>query len=197
MSEHLNLEKTALVLIDLQKGIVNRPQLEPYSKEEILAKNDRLLEKFKDTAGLIVFVHVKNYGPETLTPLTPLTDANTSASGPLPEDYSQFVFSLAYDEEVKNKIHVKKHNWGAFYGTDLDVQLRRRGIVNIILTGVATTIGCDTTAREAYQHGYNVIAVEDAMTDFNGALHTGIVNGIFTRLGRVRSTEQVLKMLQD
>ncbi|WP_285014144.1 isochorismatase family protein [Lactococcus garvieae] len=194
MSEHLNLEKTALVLIDLQKGIVNRPQLEPYSKEEILAKNDRLLEKFKGTAGLIVFVHVKNYGPETLTPLT---DANTSASGPLPEDYSQFVFSLAYDEEVKNKIHVKKHNWGAFYGTDLDVQLRRRGIENIILTGVATTIGCDTTAREAYQHGYNVIAVEDAMTDFNGALHTGIVNGIFTRLGRVRSTEQVLKMLQD
>lgn len=77
------------------------------------------------------------------------------------------------------------------------MQLRRRGIENIILTGVATTIGCDTTAREAYQHGYNVIAVEDAMTDFNGALHRGIVNGIFTRLGRVRSTEQVLKMIQD
>ncbi|MDT2742628.1 isochorismatase family protein [Lactococcus garvieae] len=194
MSEHLKLEKTALVLIDLQKGIVNRPHLQPYSKEEILEKNDRLLEKFKDTAGLIVFVHVKNYGPETLTPLT---DTSTSASGPLPEDYSQFIFPLAYDEKVKNKIHVKKHNWGAFYGTDLDVQLRRRGIENIILTGVATTIGCDTTAREAYQHGYNVIAVEDAMTDFNGALHTGIVNGIFTRLGRVRSTEQVLKLLQD
>ncbi|MDG6143034.1 isochorismatase family protein [Lactococcus formosensis] len=194
MSEQLNLEKTALVLIDLQEGIVNRPHLEPYSKEEILAKNDRLLDKFKNTAGLIVFVHVKNYGPEMLTPLT---DTNISASGPLPENYSQFVSPLAYDEEVKNKIHVKKHNWGAFYGTDLDVQLRRRGIENIILTGVATTIGCDTTAREAYQHGYNVIAVEDAMTDFNGALHRGIVNGIFTRLGRVRLTEQVLKMIQD
>ena len=92
---------------------------------------------------------------------------------------------------------MSKAQLGRFYGTDLDVQLRRRGIENIILTGVATTIGCDTTAREAYQHGYNVIAVEDAMTDFNGALHRGIVNGIFTRLGRVRSTEQVLKMIQD
>ncbi len=193
MSEQLNFEKTALVLIDLQKGIVNRPQLEPYSKGEILAKNERLLDKFKNTAGLIVFVYVKNYGPEMLKPLT---DTNASSSGPIPEDYSQFVSPLAYDEEIKNKIHVKKHNWGAFYGTDLDVQLRRRGIENIILTGVATTIGCDTTAREAYQHGYNVIAVEDAMTDFNAELHAGIVNGIFKRLGRVRSTEQVMKMLQ-
>lgn len=193
MSDSLDLKKTALVMIDLQKGIVNRPHLEPYSRDEILKKNELLLAELKNTDALIVFVHVKNYGPETLKPVT---DAAPVASGTVPEDFSDFVSPLAYDAEIKNKIHVKKHNWGAFYGTDLDVQLRRRGIENVILTGIATTIGCDTTAREAYQHGYNVIAVEDAMTDFNADLHTGIVEGIFKRLGRVRSTEEVLEMIK-
>ncbi|EUN35372.1 hydrolase [Lactococcus cremoris] len=75
--------------------------------------------------------------------------------------------------------------------------MRRRGIEEIVLSGIATTIGCDTTAREAFQHGYQVIAVEDAMTDFNGSLHKGIVDGIFTRLGRVRSTQEVVKMIEE
>lgn len=192
MSDKLVLNKTALIMIDLQKGILNQANLEPYSKEEILDKNNQLLEKLKNTQALIVFVHVKNYGPEVLKPLT---DSGNGVFDLIAEDYSDFVPPVAYDSEVKNKIHIKKHNWGAFYGTDLEVQLRRRGIENIILTGIATTIGCDTTAREAYQHGYNVITVEDAMTDFNAELHFGTVNGIFKRLGRVRSTEQVVKML--
>jgi len=164
----LNLEKTALVIIDLQKGIAGREGFAPYSAQEVLAKNKELVTSLKNTGALIVFVHVKNYGGETLKPKT---DNPAVAQG--------------------------QHNWGAFYGTDLDVQLRRRGIDEILLTGIATTIGCDTTAREAFQHGYQVIAIEDAMTDFNGQLHQGIVEGIFPRLGRVRSTQEVLKMIEE
>ena len=193
MAEKLDLKKTALVMIDLQKGIAMREGLAPYSAQEVLAKNDELTKALSNTEALIVFVHVKNYGGETLHPIT---DAPPMSSGQLPADFSDFISPVAYDENIKNVIHVTKHNWGAFYGTDLDVQLRRRGIENIILTGVATTIGCDTTAREAYQHGYNVIAVEDAMTDFNAELHQGIVNGIFKRLGRVRSTAETLEMIK-
>lgn len=188
----LNLKKTALVIIDLQKGIVGRGGFAPYSGQEVLDKNELLSKALKNTEALIVFVHVQNYGGEMLNPKT---DSQTF-SAELPADYSEFVSSLAYDKTASNVIYIAKHNWGAFYGTDLDVQLRRRGIDEIILTGIATTIGCDTTAREAYQHGYNVIAVEDAMTDFNPQLHKGIVENIFPRLGRVRSTEQVLKMIE-
>ncbi|XOW20072.1 isochorismatase family protein [Lactococcus cremoris] len=189
----LNLNKTALVIIDLQKGIAGREGFAPYSAQDVLAKNKELVTSLKNTEALIVFVHVKNYGEEALKQkrISPsCTWANTSG-------FSDFVMPEAYDKDYDNVIHVAKHNWGAFYGTDLDVQLRRRGIEEIVLSGIATTIGCDTTAREAFQHGYQVIAVEDAMTDFNGSLHKGIVDGIFTRLGRVRSTQEVVKMIEE
>ncbi len=58
--------------------------------------------------------------------------------------------------------------WGAFYGTSLDLELRRRGITQIVLCGVATSIGVETTARNAYERGYNVSLAIDAMTDING-----------------------------
>ena len=192
--DSLDLKKTALVIIDLQKGIVGRGGFAPYSAAEVLEKNEQIVKQLLNTDVLIVYVHVKNYGGEALNPKT---DYAPLIMGELPADFSDFVSPLAYDKSFKNIIHVTKHNWGAFYGTDLDVQLRRRGITEIILTGIATTIGCDTTAREAFQHGYDVIIVEDAMTDFNGELHKGIVDGIFTRLGRVRSTEQVLEMIEN
>lgn len=188
---NLELKKTALVLIDLQKGIAGRTGFTPYSAQAVIEKNTKLVEAFKNTEALIVFVHVKNYGPETLHPHT---DTLNTTPQVLPTDYAEFVMEEAYDQEIHNIIHVAKHNWGAFYGTDLDVQLRRRGIDQIILTGIATTIGCDTTAREAFQHGYQVIAVEDAMTDFDGELHTAIMENIFPRLGRVRTTQQILDM---
>lgn len=192
----LNLEKTALVIIDLQKGIAGREGFAPYSAQEVLAKNQEIVASLKNTDALIVFVHVKNYGGEALKPKT---DSPIVSSGQvkLSEDFSDFILPEAYDKGYNNVIHVAKHNWGAFYGTDLDVQLRRRGIDEIILGGIATTIGCDTTAREAFQRGYQVIAIEDAMTDFNGQLHQGIVEGIFPRLGRVRSTQEVLKMIEE
>lgn len=91
---------------------------------------------------------------QALTEIGPLSQAE------LPDDFNHFILPIAQNKAAKNVIHVKKHNWGAFYGTDLDVQLRRCGIDTILLTGVATSIGCDTTAREAYHAGYQVIAVK-------------------------------------
>lgn len=185
----MNLKETALVIIDLQKGIAGREGFQPYSAAEIIEKNEKLVAKFANTEALIVFVHVKNYGPEAMKPVT---DGTPMVTGTLPDDFSDFVIGTAYDKNVTNVIHVTKHNWGAFHGTDLDVQLRRRGIKNIILTGIATTIGVDTTAREAAQHGYEIVTVSDAMTDFNGELNEAIIKNIFPRLSKVRTTEEIL-----
>lgn len=192
----LDLKKTALVIIDLQKGIAGRTGFAPHSAEEILAKNEQLLAAVEGTEALVVFVHVKNYGGEGLRPITDAAP-RVNRAAELPADFSDFVLDAAYDGKNPNVVHVKKHNWGAFYGTDLDVQLRRRGIDTILLTGIATTIGCDTTAREAFQHGYQVIAVEDAMTDFDGDFHKQTVERIFTRLGRVRSTAETLAAIEE
>jgi nicotinamidase-related amidase len=91
---------------------------------------------------------------------------------------------------------ITKRQWGAFYGTDLDLQLRRRGIDTIVLCGIATGIGVDTTAREAYQHGFNQIFVEDAMTAITKEEHDYVCNYIFPRIGKVRSTEKVISTMK-
>lgn len=90
---------------------------------------------------------------------------------------------------------ITKRQWGAFFGTDLDPQLRRRGIDTIVLCGVSTPHGVDTTAREAYQFGYRVIFVEDAMAARDKEDHNYECNRIFPRIGRVRATKEVIEML--
>lgn len=188
----LNLKKTALVVIDLQEGIVKRPNLAPYSSEEVLENNATLAEALKNTEALIVLVHVQNYGGEILHPLT---DQKTSQLSAISENFSDFSLAIAQDKKAKNVISITKHNWGAFYGTDLDVQLRRRGIDTIILTGVATSMGVDTTAREAFQRGYNLILVEDATSDMDMELHQLAFVKTFPKFAKVRTTKDILSAL--
>ena len=90
---------------------------------------------------------------------------------------------------------ITKRQWGAFYGTDLDLQLRRRGIDTMILCGISTTIGVESTARDAFERGYQQIFVEDAMAAHAAEDHRHTVESVFPRMGRVRSTEQVLAAL--
>ena len=90
---------------------------------------------------------------------------------------------------------ITKRQWGAFYGTDLDLQLRRRGIDTIVLCGISSGIGVDTTAREAYQQGYKQIFVEDAMTANTDEEHNYVCNYIFPKLGSLCSSDEVIKSL--
>lgn len=91
---------------------------------------------------------------------------------------------------------ITKRQWGAFYGTELDLQLRRRDIDTIILCGILTTVGVESTARDAFERGYNQVFVEDAMAAREAADHVHTVGTIFPRIGRVRSTEEVLAALK-
>ena len=97
--------------------------------------------------------------------------------------------------EARSDILITKRQWGAFYGTELDLQLRRRGITQIVLGGISTNIGVESTARAAWEHGYAVVFAEDAMSAQNAEQHRFAVETIFPRLGRVRSTAQVLDAL--
>ena len=92
-------------------------------------------------------------------------------------------------------IEVTKRQWGAFYGTDLEVQLRRRGIDTIILCGISTNIGVESTARNAWELGFNLIIAEDACSAFNNDQHQSSLSYIFPRIARVRSTEEILAAL--
>ena len=92
---------------------------------------------------------------------------------------------------------VTKHQWGAFYGTELDLELRRRGITTIVLCGISTNIGVESTARFAYEYGYNQIFVEDAMSAMSTEEHQSTVSKIFPRIGLVRKTEEIVADLLD
>ncbi|WP_074182686.1 hydrolase, partial [Enterobacter hormaechei] len=92
-------------------------------------------------------------------------------------------------------IEVTKRQWGAFYGTDLELQLRRRGIDTIILCGISTNIGVESTARNAWELGFNLVIAEDACSAASADQHQCSMTHIFPRIGRVRSTDEILSAL--
>lgn len=179
--------RTALVAIDLQRGIVRR-SVAPHSAAEVVANAARLTQAFRSAALPVVLVHVR-FAPDGLDALQPLVDEPP----PVPErapDFAEFVPEL--DVQPSDLI-VTKRNWGAFYGTDLDLQLRRRDVTRIAICGIATNIGVESTARDAFERNYKILFVEDAMASMNGDEHMHSVTRIFPRMGIVRSTAQVLQ----
>lgn len=180
---------TALVAIDLQNGIVGL-DVGPHPADDVVARTGLIADKLRQGGGQVIFVRVAN-APDGRDALSPLTDNAAMVSARRPDGWADLAPGLS----VKDKdIVVTKRQWGAFYGTELDLQLRRRGIRTIILTGIATNIGVESTAREAFERGFDQIFVEDAMSAM-GDGHQGTVKSIFPRIGRVRSTDQVLGLL--
>ena len=184
---HLDPKQTALVLIDLQKGVLSR-QTAPHSAADVLARSVRLANAFRKAGGLVVLVHV-SFSPDGADALKQPTDAGPMG-GARDADWDVISPELGPGE---GDIVITKRQWGAFYGTQLDMQLRRRGIETIVIGGIATNFGVESTARDAYEHGYAVVFVEDAMAGLSESAHSFAISNIFPRLGRVRSTEEVLK----
>ncbi|MWV42168.1 hydrolase [Paenibacillus sp. HJL G12] len=189
--ERLNPEKTALVVIDLQQGIAaGGRQSAPYTSDEVVRNASKLADAFTEKGAFVVLVKVSFLdGKDALQPHTDLKMGQMQ----LPEGWDQLVPELA---DTPNAHIVTKRQWGAFFGTDLDLQLRRRGIDTIVLCGISTSIGVDTTAREAFHHGYHQIFAEDAMTASTQEEHDYVCKTIFPRLGKVRKSEEVAEMLK-
>jgi nicotinamidase-related amidase len=175
---------TALVLIDLQKGILRR-DLAPHGSAQVLAAGLDLAARFRAARAPVVLVHV-----DFANRLVPSQDVDSpSTFQPDDDDWSDFVDGLRHDGDIV----VTKHHWGAFTGTDLDLQLRRRGVKTIVLGGVATNFGVESTARSAWEHSYHVVTVEDACASATTELHRFAFEAILPRLGRVvRAADVVL-----
>jgi nicotinamidase-related amidase len=185
----LDPRRTALVLIDLQKGIVAR-QTAPRPAAQVVACARRLVDRCRAVGATVVLVHVA-YAKDGRDRLAPGADAPMPA-GPLPPDFTEIVPELGPRE---GDVVITKRNWGAFYGTDLELQLRRRGIRTLVIGGISTNFGVESTARDAFERAYELVLVEDAMAGMSAEAHRFAVTEIFPRFGRVRSTEQVLAAL--
>ena len=179
---------TALVVIDLQKGIGAQPT-KPYPAQDVIRNAAKLVKAFRRNGMPVFLVHVVT-APETMLKVN--SDMTFSRPMPPPPDWSEFVPEIT---PVPSDVVIAKKQWGAFYGTDLELQLRRRGMDTIVLCGISTDFGVESTARFAYEYGFQQVFAEDAMSSMSAEQHNAAVNFIFRRMGRVRKTDEILKAI--
>lgn len=188
---NLDTKTTALIIIDLQKGITAMPS-EPFTPAQVIEKARKLTESFHKVKARVILVHVTG-ARDGKDMLHPKTDSPMIRAGALPEDWADIVPELSSEE---NDLVITKRQWGAFYGTELDLELRRRGIKTIVLCGISTNYGVESTARDAYERGYDLIFAQDAMAARTKADHEFAVTRIFPRIGRVRQTGQIVTAIK-
>jgi nicotinamidase-related amidase len=186
----LDAATTALVLIDLQQGILPYAKA-PYDATAVLAHAAPLAAAFRARRSPVVLVKV-GFSPDGGDQLKSRVDA-PNPPGPAPAHWLDDTPELP---PQPGDIHILKRQWGAFHGTELDLQLRRRGILTIVLAGIATAIGVESTARFAWELGYDIVFVEDATSGPDAAMHANSFEKVFPRIGRVRTTAQVLAALE-
>ncbi|CAE6797532.1 isochorismatase family protein [Paraburkholderia haematera] len=175
--------KTALVVIDLQRGIVALPTAHPTG--EIVKRSADLADAFRRHGLPVVLVNV--------TAGAPGRAEQSRHTGDFPVGFADLLPEL--NQQPSDHL-VSKRTWGAFTNTDLDAYLRQQGVTQVVLVGVATSIGVESTARFAHELGFNVTFAVDAMTDMNLDAHTNSIARIFPRLGETGTTQDVLDLLE-
>jgi nicotinamidase-related amidase len=175
---------SALILIDLQKGIVGsvRPAV-----DEVVANAAALADAFRAHGRTVVLVNVAGGASGR-------TDAQAAggARPSMPDGFADLIPELG---SAPDDIVLTKHRWGAFTGSDLDEQLRARGVTQVVLGGVSTSVGVETTARSAYELGYHVVLATDAMLDRDPVCHEHSLTRVFPKLGETSTTDAIMAAL--
>jgi nicotinamidase-related amidase len=188
----LDPRKTALVLIDLQKWTLGMP-LAPHPAAEIIENAARLATSLRQAGGIIALVRVGFSAGFADMPKVAVDVTISLPENGLPADALEFPPEIA---RLEPDVLVLKRQWSAFYGTELDLQLRRRNISNILLGGVMTNYGVESTARDAWQSNYAVVLAEDACSSVNAEMHQFSIEKLMPRVARVRSSGEIIAELK-
>jgi nicotinamidase-related amidase len=174
--------KTALIVVDLQKGIVNIPTVHPIG--DVIERSCALIDAFRQHGLPVVLVNV--------TGVAPGRTEQPRRVGTFPEGFAELIPEL---NRQPGDIVVTKQTWGAFPSTDLESQLKAKGVTQVVVVGVATGTGVEATARQAYELGFNVTLAIDAMTDMRTEAHAYSVAHVFPRLGETGTTQEIIDLL--
>jgi nicotinamidase-related amidase len=174
--------KTALLVIDLQKGIMGLLSAQPADKVVKLAR--QMIDAFRSHHLPIVLVNVSGGAPGRTE--------STHNMAAFPSDWTELLPELNRQPEDHT---VTKRTWGAFTNTDLDQYLKKSGVTQVVLLGVATSAGVESTARHAHENGFHVTLAVDAMADLNADAHTNSITRIFPRLGETGTTQEIIDLL--
>ncbi|EKO3499871.1 isochorismatase family protein [Vibrio fluvialis] len=173
---------TALIVIDLQCGIVALPP--QHTVPGVIEQANRLIDVFHQQQRPVVLVNVAGGAPGR-------TDQKLGSYS-VPDNWVTLVDELHRQDD---DILITKRTWGAFMHTDLHQQLQALGVTQVVIVGIATSIGVESTARQAFELGYHVTLCTDAMTDLNLDNHQHAINAIFPRLAETGTTQDVLALL--
>jgi nicotinamidase-related amidase len=174
---------TALLVIDLQKGIVKGNFIQPIS--EVIERTRALIDVFRANKLPVVLVNVAGRAPGR-------TEQGARGNAAFSEGWTDLLPQL---EQQPSDIAVTKQSWGAFATTDLEQQLKARGITQVVVTGVATSVGVEATARQAYEQGFNVTLAIDAMTDMHEEAHQYSIKNVFPRLGETGTASEIIELV--
>jgi nicotinamidase-related amidase len=178
--------KTALIVIDLQNGILGLPTAHPV--EQIVKHASALADAFRDHGLPVVLVTVSG------APSGHTEQPRGGAGQQLLAGWADLVPDLNQQPDDHT---VTKRTWGAFHQTGLDEHLQSLGVTQVVIAGVATSIGVESTARQAHEHGFNVTLAVDAMTDTNPDAHVNSVTRIFPRLGETGTAQEIIDLLDS
>ncbi len=182
----LDPQRSALVLIDLQHGIVSMP-VEPHAADAVVAHGKALAARFRAVGAPVVLVRVAFAADYADALRQPVDKPMVRPDGGLPSMWSTLVDGL----QQPGDLVVTKKQWGAFYGTELDLLLRRRGIDSIVLGGIATNFGVESTARQAWELGYGVVVAEDVCSSVTAELHAMTIGHVLPRIARIAQSGDI------
>jgi nicotinamidase-related amidase len=174
----------ALILVDLQKGVLasGHPTI-----PAVMNNAADLADAFRAKGLPVVLVNVTGGAPGR-------TDAAAARTAPRqrPDGWTEIAPELGPHPD---DILISKTTWGAFHGTELDDALRAHGVTQVIIGGVATSMGVESTARSAHEHGYHVVLATDAMLDPDQTSHENSISRVFPKLGETTTTRDILTAL--
>ena len=176
--------KTALIIVDLQKGIVGFPAVHPVAG--VVGRSRALADAFRARGLPVVLVKVAGGAPGR-------TEQPRRDMRGLPADFAELVPELG---RRSDDILVTKRTWGAFANTDLEARLKALDVTQVVITGIATGTGVEATARQAYELGFNVTLAIDAMTDAREQAHDYSLHNVFPRLGETGSADEIMALLE-
>jgi nicotinamidase-related amidase len=175
--------KTALIVIDLQKGIVAYPTVHPIG--EVVKRARSLADAFRRRSLPVVLVNVAGGAPgRTERP---------RLNEPFPDGWTDLIPEI---DQQPSDVVVTKRTWGAFASTNLEDRLRALDVTQVVIAGVATGTGVEATARQAYEQGFNVTLAIDAMTDMRPEAHDYSIAQVFPRLGETGTTQEIVDLLE-
>lgn len=177
-------EKSALLVIDLQKGIAGLSTVHPMA--DVVAGAVALIEAFRARGLPVVLINASAAAPGRTEQARPNIPMATGWTDFLPE----------LKQQASDHI-VTKRTWGAFTGTDLEQYLKQRGITQVVIAGVATSAGVESTARHAHELGFNVALATDAMTDRSADAHERSIRLIFPRIGETGTSREIVGLLKS